>query len=158
MKDEAFFPVRDVLNDLFYRLGMNAKMKQMNVLKSWPQVVGEAISKHSQPTAIRKKNLFVKVDSSVWIAQLLHFKEKIILEFNKRQGQEVIENIYFRLGSISSFPPEKEKIENKLITVKLDEKDKQWIDKIVMKTKDQDLKNLVRRILSKHKKFEKLKK
>lgn len=158
MKDEAFFPVRDVLNDLFYRLGMNAKIKQMNVLKSWPQVVGEAISKHSQPTAIRKKNLFVKVDSSVWIAQLFHFKEKIILEFNKRQGQEVIENIYFRLGNISSFSPKKEKTGNKLRTVKLDKKDKQWIDKTVIKTKDQDLKNLFRRILSKYKKFEKLKK
>ena len=158
MKNEAFFSVRDVLDDLFYRLGMNAKIKQMNVFKSWSQVVGKAISKHSQPTAIRKKNLFVKVDSSVWIAQLFHFKEKIILEFNKRQGQEVIENIYFRLGNISSFSPKKEKIGNKLRTVKLDKKDKQWIDKTVIKTKDQDLKNLFRRILSKHKKFEKLKK
>ena len=149
--------VGEVLNNLLRRCGMDTKIREMSVLRSWPQVVGEAISKHSQPVAIRKGNLFVNVDSSVWLAQLSHFKTKIILEFNKRSGRELIQDIYFRLGSVSSSPYRKRKATSGLDRVTLDKEDVEWIDKTATRIKDHNLRRLLKRILSQHKRLEKLK-
>jgi len=149
--------VKDILDGLLSCLGIESKIKQMSVLKSWPDVVGKRISKHSCPVAIRKGNLFVNVDSSGWLAQLSHFKEKIILEFNQRQGEEIVKNIYFRIGKVPLLSPEDRKVKNRLSKIKLNKEDEQWIDKTVKRIKDRKLKRLLKRILSKYKRLNKIK-
>lgn len=149
-------PVGDVLDSLLSRFGIDGKINQMKVLKSWSQVVGEAISKHSQPVSISKGNLFVKVDNSAWLSQLYHFKEKIISEFNHKQGQEVIKDIYFRVGRIYSPLSGKRKVPGKLSKTRLDKEDIQWINETLTKIKDEDLRRILRRVLSNHKKAQKI--
>jgi len=149
--------VGDVLNKLIYQLGIDTKIKEMNVLKSWSEVVGEPISRHSQPVSISKGNLFVKVDSSAWLSQLSHFKEKIISEFNKRQGREVIKDIYFRVGRIYSFSSKRGKVRSRLSKVRLCKEDLEWIDKMLAKVKDENLKKLLKKLLSRYKRAQKVK-
>ena len=146
--------VKDILIVLLPRLGVDNKIKQLNVLKCWPEVVGETVSRHSAPFAIKKGNLFVKVDSSAWLSQLHHFKEKIISKFNKREGMEVIREIHFTLGNISF---SRRRHSNRLRRVRLEKKDLEWVKKTANKIQDKDLRRLIERILKKHKRLEKIK-
>ena len=96
MMDDTHNPpsrVGDILQDLLSTFGIDKKIKQLNVLKLWSEVVGGTLSEHSQPVSIAKGNLFVKVDSSGWLSEFSHFKEKIILKFNNRYGEEIIKDI-----------------------------------------------------------------
>lgn len=98
------FPSRidEVLERTFKKLGISKKMKEQRTLKLWKEVVGERISQHTHPFRIRKGVLFVKVDSSAWLAQLGYLKEDIIYKLNRKGGTGVIKDIYFRLGAYSS--------------------------------------------------------
>lgn len=146
----------DVLNQLLCRFGIDNKVKEMKILKSWPQVVGEALGKHSRAVSISKGNLFVEVDNSAWLTQLSHFKHKIILEFNRQQGKEVVKDIYFRLGEVSSSLLKRRKAPKRLSRARLDKKDVQWINERLEKIKDENLRKLLKRVLSKHKKAQKI--
>ncbi|MCD6575216.1 DUF721 domain-containing protein [Candidatus Aerophobetes bacterium] len=149
--------VGDVLKSLFYQLGIDTKIKQVNILKSWSQAVGKTISKHSQPVTIRKGNLFVKVDSSAWLTQLYHFKEKIISEFNKNQEEEIIKDIHFSVGSVSHSSGRKRKVNSRKVTVKLEKKELDWVEETAKRIGDKKLEELLKRILKKYKQFKKTK-
>ncbi len=94
------FPSRvgEILERTFEKLGIAKKMKEQRILKLWRKAVGERISQHTHPFLIRKGVLFVRVDSSVWLAQLNYLKEDIIYKLN-REEEGVIRDIYFRLGA-----------------------------------------------------------
>ena len=54
---------------------------------------------HAQPTGLRKGTLFVTVDSSVWLSEIVRYRRKEIL--NRLQysfGREFIVRISFRVG------------------------------------------------------------
>lgn len=147
--------VGNVLQDLLCKFGIDSKIKQLHILKLWSKVVGESLSKHSQPVSISKGNLFVKVDNSAWLNQISYFKEKIIAEFNKIQGEIVVKRIYFRVGSISV--PQKHTSKRKKRKVKLDQKELEWVHKTVTQIEDDDLKKTIERILLQYKKAQKAK-
>ncbi|MBE0478435.1 DUF721 domain-containing protein [Candidatus Aerophobetes bacterium] len=148
--------VGEILQDLVCRFGMDNKIKQLNILKLWPEVVGETLSKHSQAVSISKGNLFVKVDNSAWLSEFSHFKEKIILKFNERHGEQIVKNIYFQVGSISSYLPGEKKKMGGVRKVRLERKDVEWIDKIAANVKDENLKKVLRRILLKYTRAQKM--
>ena len=54
---------------------------------------------HAQPTGLNKGTLFVTVDSSVWLSEIVRYRRKEIL--NRLQhgfGKEMIARISFRVG------------------------------------------------------------
>jgi len=152
-RDNFPSPVSEVLERVFSKRGIRKKMKEMNTLKLWREVVGKEVDKHTYPFSVRKGNLFVRVDNSGWLAQLTYLKEKIILEFNKKQGKKVIKDIYFRLGEIRKKREEKAKKfpqDKKLEKAELDK-----IGRSLKEVKDKSLYHTLRRVLIKDKKFKK---
>jgi len=101
MKRDGFpSPVDEVLRRVFRRRGISKKMKEMRVLGLWKEIVGKKIDRHTHPFSVKKGRLFVRVDNSGWLVQLTYLKDKIIAEFNKKEGGKPIKDIYFRLGEI----------------------------------------------------------
>ena len=64
-------------------------------MNSWENVVGKMISKHTIKLNIRKKTLFVKLDSSALKNELSFSKERIIKSLNDEVGEVVIDKIVF---------------------------------------------------------------
>jgi len=153
-RDNFPSPVSEVLRRVFSRRGIEKKMKEMNVLRLWTEVVGKEIDRHTYPLSVRKGNLFVRVDNSGWLAQLTYLKDKIILEFNKKQGGKPIEDIYFRLGEIKKSV--KGKTKKSLPRQKKLEKAE--LDKIranLKGVKDKAFYQILRRVLIKDKRLKK---
>lgn len=154
MKRDNFpSPVSEVLERVFSRRGIRKKMKEMNTLKLWREVVGKKVDKHTYPFSVRKGNLFVRVDNSGWLTQLTYLKEKIILEFNKKQGKKVIKEIYFRLGEVRK--NKEEKVKKSPPDKKLEKAELARIGRSLKEVKDKSLYHALRRVLIKDKKFKK---
>jgi predicted nucleic acid-binding Zn ribbon protein len=54
---------------------------------------------HAQPTGVRKGTLFVTVDNSVWLSEIVRYRRKEILDRLQHSfGRELIQRISFRVG------------------------------------------------------------
>ena len=54
---------------------------------------------HAQPAGLRKGTLFVNVDSSVWLSEIVRYRRKGILDRLQHSfGREIIARISFRVG------------------------------------------------------------
>ena len=153
------FPSRvsSVLDGVFKNLGVEKKIKQLEALSQWREVVGEKINLHTRALAMRKRSLVVLVDSSCWLAQLSYIKHNIISEFNRRYGEGVVENIYFRLGEVNKTKIGKTQalIKEGKTTPRLPKKEVEKIEGILETVNDTSLSHVLRRFLIKDREFSK---
>ena len=66
----------------------------------WDSAVGEAIATNTRPAAIKGKLLLVNVVSSTWMHELKFFKKDIIKKINDALGNELVEEIKFKIGPV----------------------------------------------------------
>jgi predicted nucleic acid-binding Zn ribbon protein len=57
------------------------------------------VAAHSSPTGLRNGTLFVSVDSSVWLDEIVRYRRREILgRMQNAFGKEMIQRISFRIG------------------------------------------------------------
>lgn len=92
-------PVGDLLPALVKKLGLTQRRAEAELLKAWNNLVDPNIAAHAQPAGVRKGTLFVKVDSSVWLSEIVRYRRREILErLQSCFGRELIARISFRVG------------------------------------------------------------
>jgi len=64
----------------------------------WGDIVGGPIAENTRPAAFKGKLLIVYVSSSTWMQQLQFLKKDIIGKINSVLGEDLIEEIKFRIG------------------------------------------------------------
>ena len=80
-------------------LRMDARRAEAEVVKVWNNLIDPVITAHAQPTGINKGTLFVTVDSSVWLSEIVRYRRKEILDRLQHSfGRELIARISFRVG------------------------------------------------------------
>lgn len=95
MKRGTEQPLKAVIEEFLQRYKLNDKLAESKVMQSWEKVVGAMIARHTQSLSIRKKTLYVKIDSAALRNELLFAREKIMKSLNKEAGREVIQEIVF---------------------------------------------------------------
>ena len=76
-------------------LGFEKKIDQVQLVKIWPDIVGENIAKISTAERVFEGVLYVKVKSMTWRTELLFQKQKILERIEKRFGKKIITDIRF---------------------------------------------------------------
>ena len=76
-----------------YRL--DGKLKEMDVIQAWGEMMGLAVANRTKNIQIRNKTLFLTMDSSVMRDELSYGKEVIIQRVNEKAGFEMITNVFF---------------------------------------------------------------
>jgi hypothetical protein len=80
-------------------LRMEKRLSEAEVVKVWNSLLDPEIIGHAQPTGLRKGTLFVSVDSSVWLSEIVRYRRKEILDRLRHSfGREFILKISYRLG------------------------------------------------------------
>jgi predicted nucleic acid-binding Zn ribbon protein len=78
---------------------MDSRRAEIEVVKVWNHLIDPNIVAHAQPANLRKGTLFVNVDSSVWLSEIVRYRRKEILDRLQHSfGREVIARISFRVG------------------------------------------------------------
>lgn len=89
----------DVMPNLMKDLRIDSRQAEAEVVKVWNQAIDPAIVAHAQPTGLRKGTLFVQVDSSAWLSEIVRYKRKEILDRLQHSfGATLIQKISFRVG------------------------------------------------------------
>ncbi len=88
-------PLKEVIDKLLKAYRLDGKMKEMDVLAAWPEMMGIAVANRTTELYIRNKTLVVRMDSAVMRDELSHGKQIIILRVNEKAGCELINDVWF---------------------------------------------------------------
>jgi len=87
--------VSRVLGDL----KIDSRRAEAEIVKVWNSLIDQAIIAHAQPANLHKGTLFVNVDNSVWLSEIVRYRRKEILDRLQHSfGTNVIKKISFRIG------------------------------------------------------------
>ncbi|MCD4772292.1 MAG: DUF721 domain-containing protein [Bacteroidales bacterium] len=87
--------LKEVVRELLKAYRWGGKILEIRLMNSWENVVGKMISKHTLKLDVRKKVLYVKLDSPALKNELSYAKERIIKSLNEEVGEDVINKIVF---------------------------------------------------------------
>lgn len=88
-----------VLPDVLAKLRLDNRRAEAEIVKVWNQALDPNIVAHAQPTGLNKGTLFVNVDSSVWLSELVRYRRKEILDrLQLSFGRDLVARISFRVG------------------------------------------------------------
>ena len=88
-------PLKDVIEKLMKAYRLDGKMKELDIIDAWPEMMGIAVSNRTKNITIKNKTLFLTMDSAVMRDELLHGKQIIIHRINEKAGFEMITDVWF---------------------------------------------------------------
>lgn len=88
-----------VMPGVLKELRIDTRRAEVEIVKVWNSLIDPNIVAHAQPVGLRKGTLFVVVDSSVWLTEIVRYRRKEILDRLQHSfGRDVIARISFRVG------------------------------------------------------------
>ncbi len=85
----------EVIDKLMKAYRLDGKLKEMDVIDAWGEMMGLAVSNRTKSILIRNKTLFLTMDSAVMRDELSYGKSVIIQRINEKAGFEMITNVFF---------------------------------------------------------------
>lgn len=87
--------VGELIDKLMKAYRLDGKLKEMDVLESWGEMMGIAVANRTKNIQIKNKTLFLTMDSSVMRDELSYGKSIIIERINQKAGFEMINDVFF---------------------------------------------------------------
>jgi hypothetical protein len=85
----------EAIDKLLKAYRLDGKMKELDIINAWPELMGTAVANRTKNIQIRNKTLILQMDSSVMREELAHGKQIIIDRVNEKAGFEIITEIWF---------------------------------------------------------------
>jgi hypothetical protein len=91
--------IADLIPSVLSEFRIDRRQTEVEVTRVWNNLLDPTIVAHAQPTGIRNGTLFVTVDSSVWLSEIVRYRRKEILDRLQHSfGRDYIARISFRVG------------------------------------------------------------
>ncbi len=99
-------PVRmaDAVTAALQRLGLEGRVRQHDIWRVWPSVVGPQIARHAQPHSVWQGRLIVHVTDSVWLHHLSMMRHRLVQALNGRLAPTQIREMVLRVGEVPAAP------------------------------------------------------
>lgn len=92
-------PLGQVLARVWERRRFDERLQESQIRQVWNQVLDPELTAHAQPVNLVRGTLFVTVDSSVWLAEIVQYRQKEILERLRHCfGRKLIQRLSVRQG------------------------------------------------------------
>ena len=89
-----------VVEGLLQTQSLESKYREYSLQKRWDTIVGELISRHTNPDTVRFGRLHVLVDSPAWLQQLTFLKPQLLRKIEAHLGKTgIVKDIVLRLGN-----------------------------------------------------------
>lgn len=132
-----------VLPYLFNNLGIEDAVKLKFLREKWEEIFSAPLREHTYPKDIKEGFLYVTVNSHAWLNELKLLKE----DFLKKLIPYGIKDVEFRFGKI--YNP-KQRNETDVEITKISRQQEEWINDIVEKVNDEEIKLILKNLLRKH--------
>jgi len=98
-RQDAAQPVDRPLTAVLRNLKLDQRRSDAEVLKVWSHSMAPDVVAHAQPAGLAKGTLFIKVDSSVWLGEIVRYRRREILQRLQHSfGSDLIVRLSFRIG------------------------------------------------------------
>lgn len=88
-------PMKEVIDRLLRAYQLDGKLKELDVLARWEEMMGKAVALRTTGLSIRNRVLYVSLNSSVMRDELLYGKQIIIQRVNEVAGKRIIDDVWF---------------------------------------------------------------
>jgi hypothetical protein len=96
LRDADDKPLNELVDKIMRAYGLEKRMKEMDILKGWPEMMGIAVSNRTTSLHISNRILYITMDSSVMREELRNGKQIIIERVNQFAGTKIIEDVWFQ--------------------------------------------------------------
>lgn len=86
-------PLGDLIKEFYEQHRGSDYLDEIEVISSWPKVVGQFIASHTIDLSIKNKVLFVRVDSDALRNELNYSKSLLVKNLNEMVGKEILSEI-----------------------------------------------------------------
>jgi predicted nucleic acid-binding Zn ribbon protein len=92
-------PLSALVPQVLTGLGLDKRRAEAEIIKVWNSLLDPSVTAHAQPAGINKGTLFVTVDSSAWLDEIVRYRRREILDRLQHSfGKETVKKISFRVG------------------------------------------------------------
>ena len=88
------FTLKDAIETMLKEYGLEEKIRELHISNAWEKLMGKTIHIRTESVRLRKRKLYIKVNSSVLREELHYAKGKVLdlinKEFEKPVADEVI--------------------------------------------------------------------
>jgi predicted nucleic acid-binding Zn ribbon protein len=91
--------VGDLLPRVLQEKRFDRRLTEAEVMRVWNGLIDPTVVAHARPRGLHKGTLFVDVDSSPWLDEIVRYRRKEILDrLQHGFGRDLIVKISYRLG------------------------------------------------------------
>jgi predicted nucleic acid-binding Zn ribbon protein len=83
----------EAIREMLEHFRLQDKVDETALIDSWESVVGPMVSKYTKEIFIRKRKLFVRIDSPAVKNELLYLKGDLLKAINKHPDHPIIDEI-----------------------------------------------------------------
>lgn len=87
--------IGELIDKLMKAYRLDGKLKEIDVLESWGEMMGLAVANRTKNIQIKNKTLYLTMDSAVMRDELSYGKTIIIERVNQKAGFEMINDVFF---------------------------------------------------------------
>jgi len=88
-----------VLPKVLETLRLDRRRADAEIIKVWNSLIDPTLTAHAQPNGLHQGTLFVSVDSSVWLDEIVRYRRREILaRLQHSFGADRVRRISFRVG------------------------------------------------------------
>lgn len=95
MRKKNIAPLKDVVDRLMKAYRLDNKMKELDVLNAWEDMMGTAVARRTEELRVKDEILYLKLNSAVMRDELVMGKQVIIERVNQTAGYKMIKDIWF---------------------------------------------------------------
>ena len=88
--------IANVIKDYLKETQIEGKLKEVQVVNSWEELVGKVIARRTNKIYIKNGKLYLHMNSSIVKNELLMHREGIIERINTNAGEEIVKEIVIR--------------------------------------------------------------
>jgi hypothetical protein len=132
-------PLADVARQEITALGLAERLREADIWRLWPEVVGPTVASRAMPLRVIKGVLTVAVSSGPWKQELGFLKSMMKDKLNERLGGEVVRDIVLKSGKVDLYavpPPEEVPAKKRLTARQLASIDEQSADIVDPETRE----------------------
>jgi hypothetical protein len=86
LRDSDEKPLGDIVGKIMKAYGLEKRMKEMDILKGWPEMMGIAVANRTTNLRINNRILYISMDG----------KQIILQRVNDFAGQKIIDDVWFQ--------------------------------------------------------------
>lgn len=92
-------PVGQLIPQVLAGLRLEERVAESQIQSVWQRTIDPLIAQHAQPAGLVRGTLFVNVDSSTWLSEIVRYRRHEILErLQLAVGKAMVQKISFRVG------------------------------------------------------------